>query len=164
MESLGEKKMEIKKIEENDYKDVIGLIREEFPYISFDIEKIKKRIETGKIFLFKATEKENMLGFIELEIFEEGMARINGLTVKEKFRNNGIAKKLLEHSLDFLKNKGVKRILLLVKQKNDPAKKLYKEAGFSFIGMYHRELDDTVVEEMELDVSKNGEEDLSYVG
>ena len=164
MESVGEKGMEIKKIGEKDYKEVLGLIKAEFPYVSFDLEKIRKRIETGKIFLLKAVEKERLLGFIEFEIFEESMARINGLTIKEEHRNKGIAKKLLDYSIEFLKDKGIKRILLLVKQKNKAAKKVYKDAGFSFIGMYRRELDDAVVEEMEMDVSGENQEELNYVG
>lgn len=55
-----------------------------------------------------------------------------------------------------------KKQVVLVRR--DTAKKIYKQAGFSFIGMYNRELDNEVVEEMELDVSPGEKEDLSYVG
>lgn len=104
-----------------------------------------------------------MLGFIEIESLEEEIARINGLTVKPEFRNKGIAKKLLEFALQLLKKEGVQRVLLLVKQGNEAAKKLYTEAGFYFIGMYHRDLDQAVVEELELDFEPKKER-LNYVG
>jgi len=157
-------KIGIKEIDKEDYKEVISLIKKEFPYVSFDEEKIGERIEKRKIFLFKAIEGKKMQGFVEVELFEGELARINGLTVKQKFRNRGIAKKLLDYAIAFLKEKKVERVLLLVKEKNEAAKKLYKEAGFKFIGMYHRELDNAVVEEMELDLVQGNEEDLSYVG
>ncbi len=156
--------MKIVDIEEKDILEVLQLIKGEFPYVSFDEAKIRERIEGNKIFLFKAVEKKKLLGFIELELFEEGLARINGVTVKEEFRKTGVAKKLLEYALAFLKNKKIARVLLLVKESNKAAKKLYKEAGFEFIGMYHRELDSAVVEEMELDLVPGDEEDLKYVG
>jgi len=155
--------MKITSVEEKDFSEVMALIRAEFPYVSFDEEKIRKRIASGKIFLFKATEAKKLIGFIELEMFE-GIARINGLTVKQAHRKKGVAKKLLDYAIDFVKKKGIGRILLLVKQGNKVAKKLYKEAGFSFIGMYNRELDHAVVEEMELDFLPKDAKDLDYVG
>jgi ribosomal protein S18 acetylase RimI-like enzyme len=159
----GEMNMRITAVEERDFSEVMTLIRAEFPYVSFDEAKIRKRIASGKIFLFKAVEARKLVGFIELELFES-IARINGLTVKPAHRKKGVAKKLLDYSIAFLKKRGIERVLLLVKQGNKAAKKVYKEAGFKFIGMYHRQLDNEVVEEMELDFSPKDEEDLDYVG
>jgi len=155
--------MEIKEIEEEDFSEVIELIKAEFPYVSFDKQKVKERIKKRNIFLFKAVESKILLGFIEVELMES-IARINGLTVKPDYRNKGVARKLLDFGLAFLKKKKIERVLLLVKEKNEAAKKLYMQAGFKFIGMYHRELDQAVVEEMELDLAKGNDEDLSYVG
>jgi len=157
-------KMEIRDVVESDFPEVIALIRKEFPYVSFDEAKVRERIESSRIFLFKAVEGKELLGFAETELLEESIARINGLTVKPKHRNKGVARKLLDHVIKFLKEKKVERILLLVKEKNEGAKKIYKETGFRFIGMYHRELDNAVVEEMELDLSPGSKEDLNYVG
>jgi len=159
----GDKGVKITAVEESDFSEVMALIKAEFPYVSFDKARIKKRVASGRIFLFKAVEAKKLVGFIELELFES-IARVNGLTVKPSFRKKGVAKKLLDYAVAFLKKKGIERILLLVKQSNKTAKKLYKEFGFRFIGMYHRELDNAVVEEMELDFSPKEEEDLDYVG
>jgi len=156
--------LKITEIEKYDYDEVIGLIKAEFPYVHFDIGKIKERIESSKIFIFKAVEGKKLLGFIEIELMKGELARINGLTVKKEYRNRGVAKKLIGYAVSFLKKKKVERVLLLVKQGNDAAKKIYREAGFRFIGMYNRELDNVVVEEMELDFKPKDERDLSYVG
>lgn len=155
--------MEIKKAEENDFEEILAMIKEEFPYVSFDSAKIRERVEKRGIRIFKAAEGKELLGFIEIESLEEGIARINGLSVKPEHRNRGIAKKLLEFTLGLLKKEGVQRVLLLVKQGNEAAKKIYEEAGFSFIGMYHREIDQAVVEELEFDFAPKGERP-SYVG
>lgn len=156
--------MDIKEIEESDYPEVIGLIKVEFPYVDFDLGKIEQRVKSGRIFLFKAVEKAKLMGFVEVELLEEGIARVNGLTVKKEFRKNGVAKALVEFAIEFLKKKKIGRILLLVKEENKAAKKVYKEQGFNFIGMYKREMDNAMVEEMELDISEGSNEDLSYVG
>lgn len=156
--------MQIREIEKRDYGEIIGLIKAEFPYVEFNEAKIRKRIESRKIFLFKAVEGGKILGFIETELLEGNIARINGLTVKPEHRNKGIARELLHYTVEFLKKKGSERILLLVKESNKAAKKTYQEAGFKFIGMYHRQLDNAVVEEMEFDLKPGSEEDLSYVG
>ena len=93
---------------------------------------------------------------------EPTIARINGLTVRPEERNKGIATALLEHMIGFLQSRGAKRIMLLVKQGNDEAKKLYETKGFRFMGLYQRQIDQSIVEEMELDFGAK-EERPSYV-
>ncbi len=152
----------IKPVVDSDLPEIISMINREFPYVSISIEKIREKIRKKKIFVFKAVEGEKLLGFIEAEMLEAGLARINGLTVKPSERNRGIAGKLLDHMIRFLHGKNVRRIMLLVKQKNEEAKKLYGQKGFKFMGLYRREIDQAIVEEMELDLSGK-EENLSYV-
>jgi len=149
--------MEIKQIEEKDFQEILSLIRKEFPYVAISVEKIKERLESKRIFVFKAVESGELLGFVEAEILEEDIARINGLTVKPEHRKKGAATALLEKMLEFLEEKGIKRVMLLVKQSNDEAKKLYSQKGFRFMGLYQREIDRAMVEEMELDISEKGE-------
>ena len=153
--------MEISNIEERDIQEVLGLIKKEFPYLQISAEKIKERIESKKVFVLKATEKKKLLGFIEAEILEDEIARINGLTVKPEYREKGVAAAMLERMTSFLKEKGIKRVMLLVKQTNEEAKRLYEQKGFRFIGLYQREIDQSVVEEMELDLEEG--ETPSYV-
>lgn len=133
-----------------DYSEILGLISKEFTYFSLSIEELRQRIETGKVVIFTASTKTRMAGFIEIEFFEGSEARINGLTVKEEFRGQNAAKTLLQHAINYLRQKGIERIMLLVKQSNETAKALYKQFGFEFIGLYHKQLEQETVEEMEL--------------
>lgn len=144
--------MQVKPVEEKDFQEIVALIKREFPYFQASPEKVKERVANRRIFVLKAVEKNVLLGFVEAEFLEKGIARINGLTVKPEHRKEGVATALLEEMLKQLKEKGVERIMLLVKQSNEEAKKLYQQKGFQFIGLYQREIDGTVVEEMELDI------------
>jgi ribosomal protein S18 acetylase RimI-like enzyme len=144
--------MEIKKIENADIEKISSLILREFPYVACTPEKLAGRLKSGSTFIFKAVLQGEIAGFVDAEILEEGIARINGISIVEKFRKQGIGGSLLDFIVDFLKKKGAGRIMLLVKQENEDAKKLYAARGFSFVGLYQRSIDNSVVEEMELDM------------
>ncbi|MCX6799319.1 MAG: GNAT family N-acetyltransferase [Candidatus Diapherotrites archaeon] len=154
--------MQITRVEEKDIPEILALIKKEFPYFQVGLEKIRERITSGRIMALKAVEKNALLGFIEAEFLEEGIARINSLTVKPEHRKEGVATGLLEEMLKQLELKGIERVLLLVKQSNNEAKKIYQQKGFQFVGLYQREIDGAVVEEMELDLHL-GEGSPSYV-
>ena len=147
--------MKVEEVKEADFAEIVSLIKGDFPYVSVDRKKIGERLSSGKIFVLKAVEGEKLLGFIEAELLEAGVARINGLTVKEEFRGKGTATLLLDGMLALLKKKKMRRVMLLVKQGNSEAKNLYQKKGFKFMGLYQRELDNSVVEEMELDLEQS---------
>lgn len=48
------------------------------------------------------------------------------IAISEKYRRNHIADNLLENALNKLKEKGIKRVLLEVRESNEPAISLYK--------------------------------------
>ena len=146
--------MRIESAEETDLDEIGKLIKGEFPYVERSIDSLREKIRQGIIVIFKAVDGGKILGFAEAEFLGEGIARINGLTVKHGQRGSGVGKKLLDKALNFLKGNDVARVLLLVKESNKKAKKMYEGMGFQFIGLYHRKLDGAVVEEMELDLVK----------
>ena len=152
--------MRIEIASEEDLREISQLISKDFPYVERSPEKFEKMVDQDQVVIFKAVEKGEILGFSEVQFIEEGIARINGLSVKESWQGKGIGAKLLDHTLKFLKETGVERIVLLVKQSNERAKAIYESRGFNFIGLYHRKLDNAVVEEMELGI---GGETPSYV-
>lgn len=140
----------IEEAKPKDYKEILELIGKEFSYFSPSMEELKQRLETKLIVVFTASQGEKLAGFIELEIIDVNEARVNGLTVKEEFRGKEAAKTLLSHAINYLKEQGIERVFLLVKQSNEAAKTLYKQFGFGFIGLYHKQLEGEIVEKMEL--------------
>ena len=146
--------MRIEKATPTDLPGINEFIKRDFPYVERNPEKLREKIADGTIEIFKATEGKKVLGFVEVQFLEQGIARINGLSVREDAREKGIGKDLLGFAIDFLKKKNTARILLLVKRSNQKAKAIYAQAGFQFIGLYHRKIDNASVEEMELDLKQ----------
>ncbi|MAG22373.1 MAG: hypothetical protein CL943_03680 [Candidatus Diapherotrites archaeon] len=144
--------MKIDKASEKDLPEIIVQIQQEFPYVERTEQELREKFGNELVIIFKAVEGEELLGFIEIEFFEGALARINGLSVKESKRAKGIGKALLHFTKERLNEEGIERIILLVKQSNKRAKQLYEKEGFEFVGLYHRKLDNDVVEEMELDL------------
>jgi len=140
----------VQKAAAEDREKILEMIRKEFPYFSLTEQELWERIRSKNIAVFKASSRKKFAGFIEVEFLNGNEARINGLTIKEEYRGKKAATKLLEKAIGFLKRKNIERVRLLVKQSNETAKKLYRQYGFQFTGLYNKKLDNEVVEEMEL--------------
>lgn len=146
--------MKIVKADKEDVNEILLLLQKEFTYVKADSVIFLKRLENENIFIYKIIENSKFLGFIDMQILENGIARINGVAIIDKARGKRLGKELLEFGIQFLKNKGIERIKLLVKENNETAKKLYKDAGFSFVDLHHENIDGSVIEEMELNLSE----------
>jgi ribosomal-protein-alanine N-acetyltransferase len=144
--------MELKKIELDDISIILKLLKAEFPYISIDKTQLEEKIANPSFHLLKLTKENKILGFIEIELIEESLARINALVVLPAERGKNYGKELLEKAIHFLKREGIKRITLLVKEDNEEAKKLYYDVGFKFVGLYQQWGTSATVEELELEL------------
>lgn len=83
---------------------------------------------------FVALFDKKVVGYIVLlHCFEDG--ELLNIATAPEMRNMGIAKKLMDKMLSFMKEKNVTRILLEVRESNTPAKTLYEKYGFSRIGV-----------------------------
>jgi ribosomal protein S18 acetylase RimI-like enzyme len=90
-------------------------------------------LHDDKNYLIVEDEHKDILGFA-LAMFDNSLASkegsISDLYVKPKMRGRGIAKTLVEHSIAWLKEKGVKSINLAVHKNNLGAIELYKSVKF----------------------------------
>lgn len=80
-----------------------------------------------------------IFGFIKFEKGEfchESMAKIDALYVKEEFRNQGIATKLIEEFNNWCISKNVIKTEIGVFKKNESAFILYKKLGFEETTIY----------------------------
>lgn len=73
-------------------------------------------------------------GFIVYRIAVDE-AEIITIGVNPEMRRNGIASAMIGIIEKTLKNQGVKKIFLEVASNNEPAKKLYENAGFNRVGL-----------------------------
>lgn len=62
-------------------------------------------------------------------------AHILNIAIKDTWRKQGLGKKLMWHLIDLARKKQAKKVLLEVRQSNDPAISLYKKLNFINTGM-----------------------------
>lgn len=86
--------------------------------------------------------EEKSLGYIGGWIIQD-QYDINNIAVLPQFRNRGIAKALLSHTIDFCTQKKLTQITLEVRQSNEPAKALYGSFGFIPVGIRKKYYSDT---------------------
>lgn len=91
----------------------------------------------GRVFV-KLIHRE-LVGFITIETIKS-QALIGLIAVDPKFQGQGIANQLLQKSLNFAKENGVKKLVVTTQNDNTPAMKLYSAFGFSIkskTNIYH---------------------------
>lgn len=146
-------------VDPQDIPQILKIIKKEFPYKSFEIENFHGRVLQPSVFVFKITLEKELGGFIDIEFLNEETGRITAVSVLEKFRGKQLGKKLVEFAIDFFRKQAVKKIVLLVAQDNETAKKLYLEAGFAKTKTLENKIGSKTVEEMELELGDNAHED-----
>ena len=155
-EYLNKKKISYKtKLKKNEQKKVIKLAYSNFKFSRFHSDK---RLSNLKANLIKKKTLENFfLGkrgnkifvqfyegkisgfclFIYERIYE---ARIDLICIDKKFSRKGLAKDLIEYSIDCLKKANKKKVIVGTQEKNFASNKLYKSLKFipkSKLFMYH---------------------------
>ena len=75
-------------------------------------------------FLYLAEDNDNIMGYIFIKI-ENDKAKIDALFVDEKYRKQGIATKLIEDAISYVKEKKIKVLTINVLSNNLEAKNLY---------------------------------------
>jgi dTDP-4-amino-4,6-dideoxy-D-galactose acyltransferase len=80
--------------------------------------------------LVAANKNETILGFITLNKKSDTLADIGLLAVSAASRGKGIAGKLLQHSFEIVERLGFKSIQVVTQFNNQPAMRLYQNAGF----------------------------------
>ena len=148
--------MNIRKVNIDDYKDVINLYKQLFDAEKvFDDnivrtykvdekeeKKIKKRIKSRKEIFLVAEIDNKIVGLIDGYIIEsiyykEKISYLDHLCVDEKYRNNEIGSNLIERFSEISKKKGASYIKLNAFEKNIPAVSLYNKHGFESYSIYY---------------------------
>ncbi len=136
----------IQKVNEKDIPEIINIIDEAFPYVSFTKDKIKEKLNNKNFLLLKSHRNNIINGFLELEFLDKDKVRLNAVYVADAFRRQGFATKLMKEAIHEIKRRRINTIFLLVKENNVAAKELYKKRKFSFTNLHDKELDDSIVE------------------
>ena len=146
-------KLNITKATPKDVDWLNDVIKREFPYTTFDPEKIIERMNNPKYVILIAKQANILVGFAELELFlDKKEARMNAVFVEDSWRGQRIGTTLVGKCINECKHKKVQRLFLLVKKDNKGAKHLYKDEGFNFVEMHDKIIDESEVEMWEIKV------------
>ncbi len=101
-------------------------------YWSYDVLLSELQSDNSKYFVAKNITDNTILGFIGIKQILD-TADLMNIVVSKNFRNNGIARLLLNHILDYCKTSSISTLLLEVSKENEYAIKLYTSIGFKII-------------------------------
>jgi len=95
------------------------------------IEKYVEKLKNNAI-IFEAWDNDELIGLIAayFKNYETKIGFITSVIVSKKYQKQGVAKILLEKTIDFAKEKGFEKIHLEVHRENKNAIGLYKTFGF----------------------------------
>jgi len=133
---------EIKPASENESRKILPLIQEYFSYTQIDEKELAWRIHSPKHFYHCVHEKSQFAGYAEWEIIdaEKKIIRLNGIAVLPEFRGRGCAHALLHEGECVAREKGMKKMTLLVAEKNNAAKELYAHNKWVFARKHLRKI------------------------
>ncbi|MFH1224290.1 MAG: GNAT family N-acetyltransferase [Candidatus Diapherotrites archaeon] len=136
----------------DDVQELLALIKKEFPYLKTTARRVWDKIDNPYFMVLKMVDsKRGIIGFAEFQALDadNGIARLNAVAIKEKFRGKRHAKRLMGAALKKMRGNGCTKAVLLVRVNNRKAKSLYKGLGFKKMGMYGRLIDGKKIEEWE---------------
>ena len=105
-----------------------------------------KYINNEDVCILVAKDKDTILGYVygfiqdNGNLFNKSIAQMDALFVKEKYRGNGIAKKLIDNFIKWSHRKGASYAELSVCKDNIDALNLYKKEGFEVDKLYLRKV------------------------
>lgn len=107
----------------------------------------KQELENPNSQYFIAVLNEEIVGFAGIWIAVDDI-HITNIVTRKDLRNQGIAKKLLEHLLIVSKQKNLSSLTLEVNEKNIPAINLYEKYHFQKIGQrknYYKQNENAII-------------------
>ena len=88
----------------------------------------------GRLFAFGVFNEQQLVGVITFSLGVDD-ADIEGVVVDKNYRGKGLAQSLIESAHSFIKEKGIQKVLLEVRQTNTPAINLYQKVGYKQISV-----------------------------
>ncbi len=132
--------MEITKLDISYYNSIIDLWKQsellirEFGRDSF--EAMSKQFSNDNFAMFGITNEAKLIAII-MVTDDSRKGWINRLAVSPKYRNQGIAKKLIRHGEEYLQSREIDVIACLIKDGNDKSISLHKSLGYVVLDDIH---------------------------
>ena len=113
------------------------------------IKEIDKKSISPYLHRIEYVQDDNILGYLEYSIIYDRM-EIDNIFVKEEYRHQGIASKMMNYIIEIYKNNNLNNITLEVRVSNIKAISLYKKYGFKEVSIrkYYYGNEDGILMEM----------------
>ena len=139
--------MQIRPADKNDAKEIAEIIKRHFEtdymgFAPFNEKYIKEKMKKDKFFV---ADNGRIVGCLRISFVDTDLAEIRALCIDKESRKKGIAQMLFDESLEFMKEKNMRKIIARVKSDNKDAIKLFEKNGFKqegyFIEHYRKGID-----------------------
>jgi ribosomal protein S18 acetylase RimI-like enzyme len=132
----------------------MGLTIENCPvYPAFTtIERLEELRARGAVF-FGLFMDGRQAGFVAVEKEKDGKYYMKRLAVLPEYRHGGIGRELVNHIIDYVKNKGSQKLSIAIVNEQEVLKDWYKGMGFREISIKQFEHLPFTVSFMELDIA-----------
>ena len=130
--------MKIRSANKDDAKEIANIIKRHFEedymgFASFGEKYIKEKMKKDKFFV---ASDNGVMGCLRISFVDIDLAEIRALCVDKEFRKKGIAQMLLDTSIDFMKEKKMRKIIARTKSDNSVAIRFFQENGFKQEGYF----------------------------
>jgi len=126
--------MTIRTMSISDYEEIYALWMSSknmgFNNLDDSKEGIEKFLKRNPNTSFVAVEKERIIGIV-LAGHDGRRGYIYHMFVEENSRNKKVGTKLIEKSINVLKNEGINKVALLVFKRNEVGNKFWEKQGFT---------------------------------
>lgn len=142
----------VRQMEHTDIEQVVKIEEEAFSS-PWSAKSFEESLELAYSSFYVALIDNEIAGYIGTYLICDDID-ITNIAVKESFRRQGIANKLIESVLAYANEKHAKYINLEVRTSNIPARSLYKKYGFEEIGVrknfYNKPVEDGIIMQREV--------------
>ena len=128
--------MIVKTLKKGNVNEILSLYALDFAD-GWNKNMLDSAFDGGRFLCLGAFLDDVLVGVITLSLSIDD-ADIEGIVTKKEFRNKGVASLLFDSAQKILKEKGIQKILLEVRETNIPAINFYKKKGFNQISIRRR--------------------------
>src|SRR5690606_31326357 len=121
----------------NDFRDLNTAWLKKYFWVEPHDEEVLGKLDHyiispgGNIFIVKDGDK--VIGTVALMKMEEGVFELTKMAVSPDYQGKNIGQKLMEHTLDYARGQGWKRLIIYSNRKLENAIYIYKKYGFEEI-------------------------------
>lgn len=128
--------MIVKTLKKENVNEILNLYAQDFAD-GWNKNMLDSAFDSGRFLCLGAFFDGVLVGVITLSLSIDD-ADIEGIVTKKEYRNKGVASLLFDSAKDILSEKGIKKILLEVRESNTPAINFYKKKGFNLVSIRRR--------------------------